>query len=1012
MCSHIRSAVHLRTSLGQSTDSASMQEVLIGIKVDIALNLPDDSSEKPRQLWQISDLCNKLYQSSQKIIYMDKATSFLENAVDLMKEDDGHKPFLCGYLGISLQRHYEQSRDSSYLDRAISAQEDAVSLTPDDHPNKSSYLTNFASSLVRRFERNRDIADIDRAISVHEKAVDLTPEGHITKPLRLNNLGIALRQRSEQTGDLMDLERSISVHQGAVGLTTDDHPEKPSYLSNLGSSLLRRFKQKEDLADVEKAIFVLDKSINLTPDGQAADPVYLNNLGVALRFRFWRTGNFTDVERAITVQQEAVYLTPDGHASKPTYLANLGLVYRSRFERAGDLADIERAISTQEEAISLMPDGHAGKSGYLNNLGNSFQCRFERSGDLIDIDRAIYVQEDAVRLTTDGNPAKSDYLNNLGSSLSYRFRGNWDITDMDRAISVQEEAVRLTPDGNANKPAYVTNLGVSFRHRFEQTKDLEDANRAISVQQSAVHLTPDGHAAKPHYLANLGYSFLCRFTEIEDATDLEGDLNDIDSAISVLKKAVHLTPDGHASKPAWLNYLGNSFERRYRRSKALEDVNSAISAHEEVVRLTPNDHATKPIYLANLGHSYGGRYILTLDDKDNEAKIEQFRLSASSFVGQPLVRLNSALSWARAARLVDAQDCLNGYSTALRILPQFVWLGETISTRHHALASIGEIPSIGQVSIEAAASAIAVGDHRKALEWLEQGRSIVWGQLLDLRTPVDELFDVHPTIAEDIKMTSNALERAGMRDIGDLKEELENLPSLEKAAQDHRRLAEKWEALLREVRSLEGFDDFLQPQKFSKLMTAAKAGPVAIINAHESRCDALILLVELNEIVHVPLEGFSFDRATELHRDLEASISAAGVRSRGERHMGRAPFQKVDNLQRILAELWTGLVKPVLDGLPSMVRIIIYTFLKLISKIPSLENGHLRSSSNLVVCDRSTCFSSHPCCRNIRTRTRWTEYLRLRHFILHTHIDCTGQYASYPVKVVFNATITSCHQPA
>jgi hypothetical protein len=56
------------------------------------------------------------------------------------------------------------------------------------------------------------------------------------------------------------------------------------------------------------------------------------------------------------------------------------------------------------------------------------------------------------------------------------------------------------------------------------------------------------------------------------------------------------------------------------------------------------------------------------------------------------------------------------------------------------------------------------------LEWLEQGRSIVWNQLLSLRTPVDALRDVDRALADALLHTSIVLERAsyGNSDMQDI----------------------------------------------------------------------------------------------------------------------------------------------------------------------------------------------------------------------------------------------------
>ncbi|MEV4360153.1 hypothetical protein [Nonomuraea sp. NPDC049625] len=53
-------------------------------------------------------------------------------------------------------------------------------------------------------------------------------------------------------------------------------------------------------------------------------------------------------------------------------------------------------------------------------------------------------------------------------------------------------------------------------------------------------------------------------------------------------------------------------------------------------------------------------------------------------------------------------------------------------------------------------------------------------------------------------------------------------------------LALRWEALVREVRALPGFETFLLPPTAGHLRSAARGGPVVMLNVSSIRCDALI----------------------------------------------------------------------------------------------------------------------------------------------------------------------------
>jgi hypothetical protein len=62
---------------------------------------------------------------------------------------------------------------------------------------------------------------------------------------------------------------------------------------------------------------------------------------------------------------------------------------------------------------------------------------------------------------------------------------------------------------------------------------------------------------------------------------------------------------------------------------------------------------------------------------------------------------------------------------------------------------------------EVAAAALDSGLLEIAAEWLEQGRSIVWGELFQLRSSYEELSSVHPDHAHRLRELSVALEHAG-----------------------------------------------------------------------------------------------------------------------------------------------------------------------------------------------------------------------------------------------------------
>jgi tetratricopeptide (TPR) repeat protein len=814
----------------------------------------------------------------------------------LLHDDDPEKPDTLVLAVQLFNFRYARSKNEIDLDKAISALDHAITLTPDGHPSQGRRLAQFGLLLLRRNERVRTPSDIDRAIFALECSIMIIPEGDADRPDALNNLGVALSFRFQQTGELIDINKAISAHIDAVRLTPDDHADKLGRLNNLGMSSLYRFKKTGELGDIDKATWVIDDVVRLTPEGHPNMPGYLNNLGNMFIRRFEHTAELIDVDKAISAHNSAVRLTPEGHADKHRYLSDLGNSLAKRCEHAGELVDINNAILAFSDAVRLSPEGYAGD---LGNLGNAFALRFDYGGELGDIDKSIAAYNKAVRLTPEDHAHMPLLLTNLGSSFAHRFKHGNELVDINNSISALNEAVRLT---HASQPMMLSNLGNSLRARFLYAGQLVDINNAISVQRNAVHLT---HSNVPSFVSNFGISLTCRF-------ERTGELVDVDQAISAHNDALRLTPEGHADKPGRMNNLGSAFLRRFERTREIVDIDNAISVLGDAVHLTPEGHAGRSRRISNLGTAFRLRFENTGDHADVEMAKSQFRISASSSPS-PSIRLSAALGWARTSGLESALASLDGYNAAITLLPQVAWLGKTISARHKELASVGGIVN------EAAAAAIESGQHETAVEWLERGRSIVWGQLLNLRTPVDELRDADHGLADDLVRISNALESASIE--GDSSTSPRQRLSIEQTVQHHHQLAKDWDILVEKARTIPGFEDFLRPKKFAKLSKAARFGPVIMINVHKSRCDALILMSDLDEAIHVPLDSFSYDQAQQLQRSLNRSLSASGVRSR-EMRRPRLVSTKYSSCDfgEILSELWKCVVKPVLDALAFSVR--------------------------------------------------------------------------------------------
>ncbi|KAJ7131344.1 TPR-like protein [Mycena epipterygia] len=812
-----------------------------------------------------------------------------EEAVRLTPEGHCDKPSRLNSLGNLLLERFERVGGLDDINKSVEIFENAVGLILDGEPNKPMMLSNLGNALSRRFERLGELSDITKSMLMGERAVGLTLDGDPAKPFRLNNLGTALLRRFNRLGDLSYINKSVLILEDAARLTTDHDPEKPLRLSNLGTSLLRRFSQLSDVHDINKSVLMFEHAVELTPNGHPDKPLRLNNLGASLLHRFSQLGDLydinSDLNKSVLMSEAAVNLTPEGHPDKFSMLSQLGNSLCRRFERLGKLHDINKCMLMLEDAVTAIPDNHPDKPLRLSTLGSALFHRFNRLGDLRDINKSISMFEGAILLIPQNHPGKPLLMSNLGICLSRRFEELGDLSDINKSVRLLEDAVTLSPEGHPQKPSRLSNLGSCLMRHFERLDNLNNLNKAILMFEAAIALIPANHPEKSSLLSNLSTCLQFRFKK-------HGDLSDIDKSVMMSEAVVALVPQGHPDRPSVLSNLGISLSTRFHQCDELSDINNAILKFKEAIELTPDGHPQKPSHLNNLGGSFFLRFQQGQDADDLEQSIVHYTSAACSTAGPANLRFHACTMWAQHAQASHHPSLLHAYSVAIDLLPQIAWLGLSISDRHH------HIMNAGPITRNAVAAAIDAAQYDKAVAWLEQGRSVVWGQLLNLRTPVDDLKHSHPDLADQLMFLSTLLEGAG---------------SLQSIAQRYHDHACDRDELLKKIRGLEGFHSFLLPNTIVEFFPAARAGPVIIVNISAIRCDALVLRAGF-VIHHIPLTDFTLDDAQHLGRSLEHLMSYTG---RNERLSIKREGQKLpeEEFKHILSQLWWRLAKPVLDAL-------------------------------------------------------------------------------------------------
>ncbi|CAE6485803.1 unnamed protein product [Rhizoctonia solani] len=830
-----------------------------------------------------------------------------QSQAEVFVDDDSQRGGLISNLGTSYLNRFRLSRNQEDLSTSIAHHLKALQSVPQEHENTPIIMHSLGNSYCTQFRLTYNRNDIDKSIDFYTKAVNLTPQGHPYRAGQIASLGQSYCSRFIQYGELPDIEKAIELQKQGLKIATPNDPSIHGWLHNLGISYKSRFTRLCDLKDANEAIEHLTQSIGCMPKDYPNKPASLTLLGDVYQSRFDHGGNLADINLAIEYQTRAVLSTPGGDVQSFFRLGRLGSSYMSRFRWFGAEEDIKKAIELLAKALALKPS-NLEDVDLLVSLGNTYGLRFEYLGQLSDVDEAINHLIQAETLASERHIAMSDILTSLGSMYFRRFIRLRRSEDIDKALEYQIRALGLQSQHYAGEGLILNNLGSIHTERFRHSKKQLDANNALECLTKSISFLSEDHPAMPGVLHSLADLYIARL-------QLDPTLEDIDTAINYQTQAVALTPEGHTQLPNFTNSLGLLYHHRYEKQGKLEDIDQAIHWQARSVMLTPNEHARAPIWLMALGDSF---YIRSFNERDYvsfSSAIECYRKCAQHSTLSPEMQLEAAIKWATCisdSNVPVPEDwCLEAYQTAMDLVPHVVWLGTKIGKRYTDAQKIKDLAS------NAAAVAIRAAKYDLALEWLEEGRSVVWNQILKLRDPFDDLVAIDPLIAENLHQVAKELYNNGST-LEIHSDPLKDFGAQEKAIQNHHRLAENYQALVAAARKLPGLQDFLRPAKASTLAGVARSGPLVVINVSRFRCDALVIRPSTDQITHVALPELSLKTVNSARNAIVQSLRRNHVRDRGMRPRPKAEDENKDTFEDVLVMLWKCVAKPVLDALGYM----------------------------------------------------------------------------------------------
>lgn len=880
---------------------------------------PDGDPDLPDYL---SNLAMALLSRFEELGERDDADAALETAAGAVAATATGDPHLAGRLtalAIALGIRWETAGEAADLDQAVTLYRQAVAVQPESSPDRGTMQANLSGALAQRFEVSGQLTDLDEAIGLARDALAGLPGGHPGRPGVLHNLAVCLLSRGEARDDRTDLDGAVAAAQEAVSLLPDGHASRLAVTGSLGNTVLARYEQAGDPADLEVATALLAGVCAEVPASRPDYAGWLANYGNARLHQFRRTGALVDADDAIRLYQEALDRTPPAAAELAARLDNLAMIWRLRAERTGQAGDLDRAVATAAELVAHVPAGHPLQADSLVSLSQVLMLRFERSGQTGDADRAVAAAAHAARLPApDHDPlARARRQANLANALLARGRHTGSSADSAQAAGIIRAAVAAIPPGFASYPGRLVNLAYILLERADRLDPADDEegdplpllDEAVTASGTAMRLLPSADPEWWMAAAAHGNARLARYQHSEDPADLE-------ASIGAYRGTLRFLPAGHPDRAGQLANLGGALHLRFQAGGRASDLTAAVELLRIAVRGSDPAQLDTAIRQLGLGQALvsglgrpGGQSLLA------EA-LTPLRAAARSTAAPPAIRIAAARTWGQAAaRAGDWDRAVAGYSAAVALLPVLAWHGLPRDDREQHLAGW---PGVAR---DAAACAVAAGRPERAVELLEQGRAVLWGQVLHLRADLTELASDHPGLAARLEQVRRLLAAPGpgrlagapVPDDGDDLQPPEG-PLARARRQGERRsqAAREWDALLAEVRALPGFGEFLRPAPFSWLRQAADGGPVVIVNTSQIRCDALIITASGVRVL--PLDRVSWD-ALIAHGDTYLrAVQLLGAYGDAAPDPAEITAQ-LDAISTTLAWLWDAVAEPVLAAL-------------------------------------------------------------------------------------------------
>ncbi|MFE2582845.1 hypothetical protein [Streptomyces sp. NPDC059378] len=661
------------------------------------------------------------------------------------------------------------SGDPALLDAAVDHYRRALT-RPRDRKGRVAVLLNLAELLFHRAMHREAArtADLRAAIAALSEGLALMLPGHPRRRQAATTLmGSYTWLLSIEDSDQV-LDESIAAGESLAAWACQDLSDGLASLCLLGliAGYRMRYDRHHDRADLSQAVEWAERAHATILDDLPDPAAFLSTLGVTLRMRYGVTGSAEDLTRSVDYGERGLALATPGDPALPEQLAHQSANLRERFHAFGEPDDIERAVDFARQAHDQMPQP---SPVVLTHLGAALCERYQAYGDDADLNDSIEAYRDGHRAIPPQERSEDNHLvvlHNLAVAQAQRYARHGIPSDLDDAIEATEEVIARTPRTHHEYAVRLNTHIQVLRHRSALPSHKQDLDRAITYAQQAVQTSPPESAVRQTTVAALLGLFAAAGRTARNARSFD----------ETVTLGLRIVDDGDSGNPGWAavaHNTGLALLSRWTDRGDAEDLSKAIDILRDDAA---SSSASAALSALRLGEALIHRSLAGDDAADRADAASVLWKLACQDAAPARIRFRAARSWLMVADRASP-DLPERLDKIMGLLSLSAWRGSSRAAQESWLAAHRGFPAqAARIALEADRPDIAV-------ELMEQGRGVLWSQLLELRTDLARIAEVDPQLAARMTEVRAGLDELAFLDDGPLEEPAEAEPHAPDRAQ-------------------------------------------------------------------------------------------------------------------------------------------------------------------------------------------------------------------------------------